>query len=353
MPYLVDYRFLPGLRSVVLAELDGHRPGVRPAAPSVVAVDDASVVVRHDGPLAAAVTGAPRTVGVAYLLVPLDAPRPRALLGHEALARLAAAVESVALAAGTRGERFSGLRLAAAGSGSPVMRRLAAALAERTGLGDDPIAGDLVVRVVPDGRRSRGGWRVGVRLTPRPLSSRPWQVARWRGALEPTLAAAMVVLSRPRPTDTVLDLCCGSATLLASRLLHGPARRAAAVDHDPAALAAAAANLTAAGMPSGYRPALTDARTLGFRDGSFTTILANPPWGHRTGTHGGNRSLYPALLAEAARVAAPRATLVLVSHELRLVQRCLAAQPAWRVRRELPVAVRGHHPHVWVLSRCR
>ena len=61
----------------------------------------------------------------------------------------------------------------------------------------------------------RDGWEVLIRLTPRPLSAREWRVCNMEGALNATIAAAMIEMTDPsarRPR--VFNLMCGSGTLL-------------------------------------------------------------------------------------------------------------------------------------------
>jgi 23S rRNA G2445 N2-methylase RlmL len=70
------------------------------------------------------------------------------------------------------------------------------------------------------------------------------------------------------------------------------------------------------------------------------------------GSHQDNLALYPAVLREAARVAAPGAAMLLVTHELRLFQRCLpAARRWWSVQQAVQVYQKGHHPMIYLLRR--
>jgi tRNA G10 N-methylase Trm11 len=95
-----------------------------------------------------------------------------------------------------------------------------------------------------------------------------------------------------------------------------------------------------------------DATALPLRDGSFDVLLADLPYGHRMGSHEDNASLYPAVLAEAARVTAPGGVMVVVTHELRLFERSLRdAARWWSVEHGLQVFQKGHHPVVYLLRR--
>ena len=79
--------------------------------------------------------------------------------------------------------------------------------------------------------------------------------------------------------------------------------------------------------------------------------MCDPPWGDAVGTHRQNAVLYPAFLTECARVAAPGARLVLLTHEIRLLERTLQSQNVWGLEREFRVFHGGHYPRVYLLSR--
>jgi tRNA (guanine6-N2)-methyltransferase len=342
MPSAVECEVLAGLEQFCAAEvlrLLGRRATLAGGAGTT------------PGAVRFALSGSPRaalelrTAVAAYVVVAVPGRRPSALLGDTTLFDCVEAVRRMH-PPGT----FRSFRLSAPGRESAALRKLRDALAVRTGLVEDPDEGDLFVRIRHGGQPA-GGWEALVRLTPRPLSARPWRRFNLPGALNATIAAAMVELSRPRAADRVLNLMCGSGTILAERLARGGAALAVGCDLDPAALAGTRANLAAAG---GGTAALArmDATALALRDGSFGVLLADLPYGHRMGSHQENATLYPAVLAEAARVTAPGGVMVAVTHELRLFERCLgAAARWWSVERSLQVYQKGHHPVIYLLRR--
>jgi tRNA (guanine6-N2)-methyltransferase len=286
-----------------------------------------------------------RTAVAAYLLTSSPGRRPSTLLGDTTLFDQVETVRRLH----PRGT-FRSFRLSVPGRDSAALRRLRQELTGRTGLAHDPEDGELYLRI----RRSAGadGWDLLTRLSPRPLSARAWRVVNLPGALNATIAAAMVELSGPRPGDRVLNPMCGSGTLLVERLARGRAALAAGCDLDPAALDASRANLEAAGVARSVALARMDAAALGLAGASFDAVLVDLPYGHRMGSHERNAALYPAVLAEAARVTRPDGALVTVTHELRLFERCLKAQAhRWRVERSLQVYQKGHHPVVHLLRR--
>jgi 23S rRNA G2445 N2-methylase RlmL len=259
------------------------------------------------------------------------------MLGEE---HLRALLEQI----GSAGE-FESFRVSAAGSGSPVFQRLESELAARTGLQHDPQRGQLLLRVRPAG----SGWEVLARLTPRPLSARAWRVRDVPGALNATIAAALLRLLGMGPRDRFANLMCGSGTLLAERLLAGRAQVAVGVDDDPVALAAAAANLDAAGVAASLIRG--DVRRAPLKEGAFGALCADLPYGARSGSHGANDALYRDFLATAAAIAAPRARLAVITHDIRRFEQALAASGAWRTERTLRVFQKGYRPQVWLLDR--
>lgn len=317
---IVRFDVVPGLARIVAAELGG---AVRESA-------DAYVIADVD--LAAAL--GVRTAHAAYLTQSFAVARPKALLGDANLRAVFALVERVRTVS-----TFASVRIGAAGADSAVFQRLASELSNATGLPQDPDDGDLLVRVA----RAPDGWVVLVRLTPRPLSARAWRVPGFEGALDASVAAAMVRLTQPRPDDVFLDPLCGSGTIVIERAVT-PSTVVLGSDVDPVALAAAAAN-GAADL------ARMDTGNLALAAGSVSALCANPPWGHQMGSHAENEALHPAMLREAARVARPGARFVVLTHELRRFEQALRAQQAWRTIESFQLSFKGHHPRIWVLAR--
>ena len=285
-----------------------------------------------------------RTVVAVYLVLHFDVPRPKALLGHQHLTRLTETLRSVRE---TSTGQFTGFRFGAAGGDSAVFARLAAALQSSVNLPYDAQTGDLLLRVRP----AKGGWEVLVRLGPRPLSARDWRVCNRAGGLNATLAAAMVEVAGLASGDHFLNAMCGSGTLLIERRLAGKAARLVGVDNDDEALGCAQANVQASGFGSDIKLLKGDATNLTFPAGSSDVIVADVPWGDAVGSHRENTSLYPALLTELARVGSSNARCVILTHEVKLFERVLGEQSAWRLVNNVRVAHSGHHPRMYGLER--
>ncbi len=289
-----------------------------------------------------------RSVVAVYLVQQLDIPRPKALLGNQQFGEVSALAEA-ALDLAAPGA-FRTLRLSAAGDDSAVYTRFKEQLAARFGLAVATDEGDLLVRV----RRAADGpgWEVLVRLTPRPLATRAWRVCNLPGAMNASLAHAMAVLTAPRAGDTLLNVACGSGTLLIEWLALSRARRAFGCDTDPAALACAQQNLEAAGFAPEVQLEGWDASALPLPDASVDVIVGDLPFGQLVGTHRQNIALYPRVLAEAARVARPGARMALLTHEVRLLEQAAGEfSDQWIVREVLRVRTGGMTPRVVLFER--
>jgi tRNA (guanine6-N2)-methyltransferase len=289
-----------------------------------------------------------RSIVAVYLVRQFMVPRPKALLGHQ---HLTALLDQIAMARALfPNDAYRTLRLGAAGEDSAVMSRLKAELAQHTGLQIAPDEGDLLLRL----RRAAAGagWEVLVRLSPRPLATRAWRVCNRPGAPNATLAYAMMRLSAPQPDDAIVNLACGSGTLLVERLALGPARSAIGCDIDRAALGCARQNLRAAGYDRQVQLEPWDATRLPLVDRSATLICSDLPFGQLSGSHSDNTALYPQIFAEATRIAAPGARMVLLTHEVRLLEDVASDYiDAWRQDDMVRVRSGGMTPRVYLLRR--
>lgn len=282
-----------------------------------------------------------------------DVPRPKALLGHENFQNMLEQIEAVIKLA-SRGlptpGAYHSLYVAAAGSDSSVMQRLAEDIAAHFKLRIVRDEGDLLVRF----RRSRGGeegWEVLVRMTPRPLSVRRWRTCDYEGALNAAVAHVMARFTRPAPEDVFLNIACGSGTLLIERAAVDTARELVGCDPNPQALTCAQANIQAAGYEQRIQVYPWDARSLPLAEASVDVVCADLPFGHDVGSHEENLILYPQLLKEAARVARPGARAVFITHEIRLMETVLNISTDWETQDIYPIAINGLNPRIYVLNR--
>ena len=287
-----------------------------------------------------------------------DAPRPRALLGHQNLSRLADAAKRV-MGLHPRGT-FQTMRISAAGSGSATIRRLRSELSAALGLED---AGDSAAHLTLALRRSAdgGGWDALIRLTPTALSARRWRVRNRSDALNATVARAMASLSGRRGSGRFVNLCCGSGTLMIERADIGRFERVVGVDSDANALDCARENIAAAGLGGDADAVLGDARSAPLKSASFDAATADLPFGMATGgdrDSDGNDlpALYAGILQEAARLVVGGGTFAIITTRRRLFADALSANAQeWRQSAEFPLRLshsRGYiSPSVYLLRR--
>lgn len=349
--HLCEAEVVEGLAHLAARELERrHGDRVELIRPEELGDQTEGVQFEYAGRLRALLSL--QTAQAVYLVSQFPIARPRALLGDEHFRRILRQIDTVVeLGAGAP---FRSFRIAAAGSDSPVMRRLKEQIQRHTGLATSDSEADLHIRI----RRALygQGWEVLVRLSPRPLATRAWRVCNYEGALNATIAAAMVMLTEPKPDDTFLNVACGSGTLLIERLSFGPVGRAIGCDVDPRALECARANVQASGHDGRVELQPWDARSLPLPRASVDALCADLPFGHLVGSREENLRLYPLILREAARVARPGAPFVLISHEVKLLDSLLRSVPVrgvpeWEIRSTFRVSQRGFGRRVFVLRR--
>lgn len=345
--YLCEAEVAPGLEDIARAEIERrfgqraslwHAPHVRPR-PGVIRFD-------YRGDLSALLCL--QTVQSVYLVRYYAVPRPRALLGDEHFRALLAQIALVRSLHPP--QTFQTLYIGAAGSDSSIMTRLKDQLAHYTGLIVASHEGDLLLRL----RRSLysdQGWEALVRLSPRPLATRPWRVCNLQGALNATVAHAMALLTSPTPRDVFLNLACGSGALLIERLQCTSVRRAIGCDINSKALDCARANIEASGHSAHIELRAWDARILPLPPHSIDALCSDLPFGNLVGSHQANLALYPDILQEAARVAKLSARFVLISHEVRLMEEVLGRSTGWVTEKTLHITLGGLHPRIFVLRK--
>lgn len=282
----------------------------------------------------------------AFLVLRFDVPRPKALLGDAHFRRLRTAI---AKAISTFRPRAASFYIAAAGAETSVMQRLRSELGHALGLDDGIDEGDVQIRLLRS--RDSEGWDALIRLTPRPLSTRPWRVCSFPGALNATVARAITQLTRPRSDDVFVNLLSGSGSIVIERCLSAPLGQAIAVEIATDRIACAERNLAAAGLRDRVALLHADATQLPMADRAASALAADLPFGQRIGRHADNLSLYPAVLEESARIARPGARFAVITHEVRLTDRLLAEQSWWEVEQEIRPTLRGLHPRLYVLKR--
>ncbi len=288
-----------------------------------------------------------KTVQAVYRVSQFQIPRPKALLGDTNIRIVINTIKNIV---NLNLSRYQTLHISAAGSESSVMQRLRETITRQTGLKSDPDEGDLLLRIrrTPD---ANSGWDVLTRITPRPLATRAWRICNYEGALNATVAHAMVLMTQPHPSDLYVNIGAGSGTLLIERAAWGRASVILGVDRSEEALTCTQDNIHAVTLNQPLRLCQGDVRQLPLPPRYADVLTADLPFGQLVGSHRENAALYPTLLSEAARIAKPDARFVLITHEVRLMETLLSEQTDWELHKQQMITLRGLHPRIYVLRR--
>jgi tRNA G10 N-methylase Trm11 len=163
----------------------------------------------------------------------------------------------------------------------------------------------------------------------------------------PVVAEVVVRLAKIRPHHRVLDPFCGTGTLLLAAQRN--ARPAALIGSDKQSVDLARRNLNA------LDAVLTTARAEAIQhpDRSIDRVIANLPFGKRVGSHRDNRRLYPAAVAEIARVLTDDGRAVLLIEDKRLLKATIARTPGVKIVKERLLRFNGATPTAFVMARPR
>ena len=289
-----------------------------------------------------------RTATSLFRSINLPIDRPRGITSYEYREELKLLFEDVFSL--TSVKLFHALRLEGAGNDTPTFRRLGEFFSQMIGIPylPDKDEADLVIRIRPSA--SAQGWEILVRATPRPLSTRSWRVVNFRGAVSAPIAAAMIEVAQPKKTETVLNIPCGSGTILAELSEKKSFQKALGVDISAEALRAAVENLKRWRSAKKLELAKGDLAALPIPDSCASVILSDPPWGEGLGSREQARRMYPTMLKEMHRVLSEKGRLVILSQDERALHE--VASPLFERERSVRVYQGGFHPHI-ILYRKR
>ncbi len=139
----------------------------------------------------------------------------------------------------------------------------------------------------------KGSVHVGLRVSDEGMKYRGKAPQQRRGALRPTIAAALALLADPKPGSLVVDPMCGTGTILEEVFHREKAARYAGGDAAQEAVELAGERLAAYGIPIRR----WEAKELPFGDAQIDCIVCNLPFGRRYSTGSQNPALYRALLS--------------------------------------------------------
>ena len=191
--------------------------------------------------------------------------------------------------------------------------------------------------------------RLGLRLTDRTMRHRTYKIANRPASLRPTIARALVQLTRPEDGDVFLDPMCGAGTVMIERALAGRYALVQGGDIDEQAVADTLENFGNRHKPRDVFH--WDARRLPLPDQSVDKVATNPPWGRQVGSVFELRTLYESAFAEIDRVLRPNGIVAILSSEWNAIKDALAQTNLTPIEQIRDIAVLGRRADIFVAQK--
>jgi len=178
-----------------------------------------------------------------------------------------------------------------------------------------------------------------LRITDRTFRHREYKAAHVPGSLRPTLAAAMVFLTEPKPADRFVDPLCGAGTVAIERSLWDGARQVIGGDSDSRALRACRENSAGLREPPDW--VRWDAGRIPLPDYSVDKVATNLPFGEKHGAGADIPGLYREVSRETGRILRPGGKAIFLTSRKRTLQRSLDGKARLFVDRSIEVRILG------------
>ena len=190
---------------------------------------------------------------------------------------------------------------------------------------------------------------LGLRLTDHRMRHRTYKTANRPASLRPTIARAVVQLTRPQDNDIFLDPMCGAGTLLIERALAGRHEMLYGGDSEPEAVADTLENFGNKHKPHNIRH--WDARKLPLPNQSVNKVAINPPWGRQLGSPSELQSLYKSTFSEIDRVLQPGGIVSVLTSEWDVLKRVLSKTDLTLIDHIKEISVLGRRADIFVLQK--
>lgn len=335
---------IEGLETFCQEEIEQRIPKVH-----IAYVTNGAIGIKLKARDAAVLTQLKQAIAV-YSVERFDIPRPKALLGHQNFQQISQQIERVLKRYPLT---FKTLTLQAAGSDSQIMQRIKQELAVQFHLEVADDQADVLIRIRKQHPDIFSGWEVLCRLTSRPLVTRSWRIHDYHGALNAVTANAMIAIGHIEQDSSVLNIGCGSGSLLIERYMQVTKHRGISVgiDIDDNVLHLAQENINEAGNTREITLISCDGSALPLMSHRFDHVVADFPFGQAIGSHTNNIKLYPILLQEAGRVTKIGGRAIIITHEIKLMEQLLSEQNIWQQELSIQINMRGLHPKIYRLIR--
>ncbi|MDA0709480.1 MAG: hypothetical protein O3B73_04635 [bacterium] len=191
--------------------------------------------------------------------------------------------------------------------------------------------------------------QLGLRITDHTMRHRTYKTAHRPAALRPTIARAVVQLTRPLDNDIFLDPMCGSGTLLIERALAEKVQMLYGGDLEEEAVQDTLENFGNKHKPHAIRQ--WDARKLPLPDRSISKVATNPPWGRQIGSSSDIQSLYKLAFSEIDRVLQTGGIVSVLTSEWDILRRVISKTDLTLTEHVKEISVLGRRADIFVLQK--
>lgn len=185
--------------------------------------------------------------------------------------------------------------------------------------------------------------RISIKLTDAEFRFRGNDRISLKGGIRPTLAAALVRISKPCKNDVFYDPFCGSGTIPDERAQFS-ARRILASDIEEDAVLTAEENCKGRAIVFN-----ADARKTPSQSESVDIIISNPPWNKQIAV-GDVRKLYVRFLTEAKRILKPYGRMVLLTDCHEEIEKA-SDENGLQLYEMYSLSIHGLHPKVYEIRK--
>jgi len=183
------------------------------------------------------------------------------------------------------------------------------------------------------------------RLSKESLYKRKYRKCELKGALKPTIAAALCYLVSPRKGEKLVDNFCGTGTILCEGFLQGLDPYGG--DINPEAVNCACENIKGLSSDLVKHIKYLDARCTNWPDSYFDYAISNLPWGKQVDLKGVVK-LYSPSIAEYARILKKEGNIVLLGMKPDLIVKHLKKNFQNHKIEKFKIGFLGQTP--WVVS---
>ncbi len=183
------------------------------------------------------------------------------------------------------------------------------------------------------------------------MHRRGYRIYDHPAALKPTLAAAMIRLSKATDGETIMDSMCGGGTIPIEAALTFENTHQICMDINPVHVKGAKMNAIAANVYNRIEFMVGDASKIHeYVKTSIDRIISNPPYGIRVGNPRAIRELYKEFIINAPKVLSENATITLITTEHKVVEETITDEGSPLVKIHERVVSHGNlWPKIMVL----